>query len=59
MKNYGAKSEILLDQLGQKYMKIKLKLKIYGNSDDDLSLKKMQGKKYYPQVFLEKCLYKF
>ena len=34
-------------------MKIKLKLKIYGNSDDDLSLKKMQGKKYYPQVFLE------
>ena len=55
------------DNYDEKYLKIKL------NSDDDLRIKKTQklykmvkvvrsvfheGSKHYPQVFLDKCLYK-
>ena len=73
VKNFGVKSKISLDyylnsnDYNEKYMKIKF------NSDDEIPLKKMieipsmiiivravlhENNKYYPQVFLDECLYK-
>ena len=61
-------SSITSDDYDQTYMKIK------SNSDDELPLNKMaevrnltivvravfhDNKKYFPQVFLDECLYKF
>ena len=74
MKNCGVKSEIQLgQQLKTKIIMIKKHMKIKFNSDDDLPLtitleiRSMsvvartdfhEDSKYYPQVFLDECLYK-
>ena len=59
MKKYGTKSEILLDQklISQTTM-MKSKTLILHTMVINVRSVFHQGSKYYPQVFLEECLYK-
>ena len=59
MKKYGTKSEILLDQklISQTAM-MKSKTLILHTMVINVRSVFHQGSKYYPQVFLEECLYK-